>query len=359
MKETLVPIAKMRDSNIELFRIVLMLMIIAHHYVVNSGITDLFDYNNITGNMVFFQFFGWGGKTGINCFLLITGFFMCKQEFTWRKLLKLVLEIKFYQFAIWAIFLFTGYQRFSFYDLYLNTFSISLGLGRNFVSGYVVLFLLVPFLNTLIKSLNKKELLWLVVLLVIICSVIPTLVLASFYEYTVWYVAMYLIGSYLRIYPPQFIFRTRTLTWFWLSMLVLTMIFASIIFMDYAKRLGVESSNWDYFVSDSNKVLALIGSVTFFLLFKRINIGHVKLINNVAKTVFGVFMIHTQSDTMRQWLWKDVFDCAGQYGSSTAWINALIAINLVFVACAIIDYMRINLLEKPLFSIIDKKYLKK
>ena len=27
---------KMRNSNLELFRIVLMLMIIAHHYVVNS-----------------------------------------------------------------------------------------------------------------------------------------------------------------------------------------------------------------------------------------------------------------------------------------------------------------------------------
>lgn len=30
----------MRNSNIELYRIVLMLIIIAHHYVVNSGIMD-------------------------------------------------------------------------------------------------------------------------------------------------------------------------------------------------------------------------------------------------------------------------------------------------------------------------------
>ena len=29
---------KNRDSNIELYRIVLMLLIIAHHYVVNSGV---------------------------------------------------------------------------------------------------------------------------------------------------------------------------------------------------------------------------------------------------------------------------------------------------------------------------------
>lgn len=33
--------AALRDSNIELLRIVMMLVIIAHHYVVNSGISPL------------------------------------------------------------------------------------------------------------------------------------------------------------------------------------------------------------------------------------------------------------------------------------------------------------------------------
>lgn len=32
---------QLRDSNIELLRIVMMLVIIAHHYVVNSGIAPL------------------------------------------------------------------------------------------------------------------------------------------------------------------------------------------------------------------------------------------------------------------------------------------------------------------------------
>ena len=47
-----------RDSNFELFRIVLMLLIVAHHYVVNSGISQLYDFNHITGNMIFLQLFG-------------------------------------------------------------------------------------------------------------------------------------------------------------------------------------------------------------------------------------------------------------------------------------------------------------
>lgn len=87
---------KGRSSNIELFRIVLMLIIIAHHYVVNSGIATLYDYAHISANMVFLQIFGFGGKMAINCFLLISGYFMILTEYDKKKLIRLYTEIKFY-----------------------------------------------------------------------------------------------------------------------------------------------------------------------------------------------------------------------------------------------------------------------
>ena len=39
-QETLIEVKKIRDSNLELFRIIVMFFIIAHHYVVNSGLMD-------------------------------------------------------------------------------------------------------------------------------------------------------------------------------------------------------------------------------------------------------------------------------------------------------------------------------
>lgn len=51
-----------RSSNLELFRIIMMLSIIAHHLVANSGVMEQFDYSNITANMVFLQLFGFSGK---------------------------------------------------------------------------------------------------------------------------------------------------------------------------------------------------------------------------------------------------------------------------------------------------------
>ena len=72
---------KNRDSNLELYRIITMMLIIAHHYVVNSGLTSVDGvlYTNPTSwRTLFLLTIGAFGKTGINCFLMITGYFMCK-----------------------------------------------------------------------------------------------------------------------------------------------------------------------------------------------------------------------------------------------------------------------------------------
>ena len=40
---------KVRESNIELLRIVMMLVIVLHHYIVNSGITDVINASVVSG----------------------------------------------------------------------------------------------------------------------------------------------------------------------------------------------------------------------------------------------------------------------------------------------------------------------
>ena len=40
---------KVRESNIELLRIVMMLVIVLHHYIVNSGITDVISASVVSG----------------------------------------------------------------------------------------------------------------------------------------------------------------------------------------------------------------------------------------------------------------------------------------------------------------------
>ena len=98
---------KERESGIELFRIITMLLIIAHHYVVNSGVIDKILVGEMTANKLFLIIYGGFGKIGINCFVLITGYFMCTQKISFRKFLKLVCEILFYNIIIYIVFLIT------------------------------------------------------------------------------------------------------------------------------------------------------------------------------------------------------------------------------------------------------------
>lgn len=62
-----------------------MIAIVAHHFVVNSGVTQLYDFSHITHNMIFLQIFGFAGKAMINGFLLISGYFMIKQKTSFKK----------------------------------------------------------------------------------------------------------------------------------------------------------------------------------------------------------------------------------------------------------------------------------
>lgn len=147
-----------RSSNLELYRIICMLMIVAHHYVVSSGLTSAdgpLKTDCLASNSVFLWLFGAWGKTGINCFVMITGYFMCTNQITMRKFLKLLSEIYLYKLLLFSLFLVAGYESF---DL-LRIFKLLMpfwGLHDDFVGGFLMFYLTIPFLSILVRNLSKK-----------------------------------------------------------------------------------------------------------------------------------------------------------------------------------------------------------
>lgn len=127
--------------------------------------------------------------------------------------------------------------------------------------------------------------------------------------------------------------------------------------MAYKQSQGLP--RWAYsYVADSNTLLAVTTAVSSFMFFKDIKMKHHKWINTIAASTFGVLLIHANSDTMRQWLWKDTLHNAERYYSSEACLYAVIAVLCVFFICIMIDYVRIHTAERWTFKLIDK-YLAK
>ena len=345
---------KERDSNIELLRIFLMLMIIAFHYVGNSGIQHLYNFDNITINQIFLELYGWGGKAGINCFLLITGYFMCRQQFTWKKFLKLYLEIKFYAIFIFSIFCISGYQTPKLLDFYRTIFNVAMGIGHEFAASFIILFLLIPFINKLIKSLNKREHGLLIIILLTSYSVIGTFVLNNFFEYVGWYITVYNIGAYLRIYPYEWAQNKRFTAV--LAIISLLLSWSSILLISYIPQLHRFGVDVYYFVFDSNRILAISSAVAFFLFFRSINLGSNKIINSISSCTFGVLLIHGHSDIMRQWLWHDTLHVTNQFTNDYLWLHALCSVAAVYVACVFLDLCRQIMIERPFFIWISRRF---
>ena len=337
-----------RNSNIELFRIITMLVIIAHHYVVNSGIADILFSNSSMGvKNIFYLIFGCGGKTGINCFVLITGYFMCKSKITLRKFLKLFCEAEFYSFVIFMIFWITGYEPFSI-KMFIKNMIPFLDISTGFMACFLLFYLLIPFLNILIKHMKKREHEMLLALCLFIYTFLPSLAKAYVvFNYITWFVVLYILISYIRYYPKEIYQNTKV--WGILTIVTIVLSWISIVVCRY---VGIDPY---FFVAESNKILALVTALCAFMFFKNVNIGYNRLINKIAASVFGVFMIHTNSDTMRRWLWYSTFKNGNMYFTKYYVLHAVISVILIYIICTIIDVIRIKMLEKPFLHFIDKK----
>lgn len=346
---------KIRSSNLELYRIIVMLLIVAHHYVVNSGLTHEMELNPLSPNSIFYLLFGAWGKTGINCFVLITGYFMCKTEIRLRKFLKLFLWVLTYSIIITGLFSIAGYCPKGIMRMWYGVIPLK-RLTDGFTSCFIVFYLCIPFLNILIRNLSKRQHICLICLLLFIYTLhgtIPSLRVNM--NYVSWFSTLYIISAYLRMYP----FKRDKDVKFWaiLTALSWSISIVSVLILNYIQYrfIGVASTGRSYFlISDSNAILALSNGICSFMLFKNIKIKNNKIINTIAASSFAVLLIHANSDTMRQWLWKDIIDCVGHYDTNLYWLYAIVCVLAIYVVCTIIDIIRIKTIETPMLNFTER-----
>lgn len=343
------PIA--RQSNIELYRIVAMLAIVAHHFVVNSGLmNEVLASESFSAQSMFYYLFGMWGKTGINCFVLITGYFMCKSDITLRKFLKLYLQIVFYRFVIWGIFILCGRDAFSLGQAvrYILPFA---RLNKDFIQCFMAFFLFIPFLNILVRNMSQRQHSLLTLLLMFVHTgplYIPGGVVV--YNYVSWFVTLYFIASYIRIYG---LYKNESSS-FWGVMTLITVIGAML-----SVAIGVYLHRWTYrYVADSPAIMAVVVSICSFMFFKNVRVKYNPIINVVASATFGVLLIHAHSKAMRTWLWRDVVDVVGHYGTPHSVLYAIVVVCTIFIVCCLLDLVRQYVVERPLFEYADKYFIK-
>lgn len=332
-----------------------MLLIVAHHYVVNSGLFEIIQNEPFNMASSLMLLFGAWGKTGINCFVLITGYFMCMSSFSWGKLLKLYVQITFYAIIIYSIFCITGHERLNLYNI-LWQFWPAKSIAGGFTSCFLLFYLFIPFLNIFIHGLDKKNHFLLLILLLFVFSILPTIpMIRMTFNYVGWFMVIYLVGAYIRLYG--FGKKIQYRTWGWLALILVILASISVVGMTILYKSQVIPLFVPYFfISDSNKILSLAIAVSSFMFFKDLKIPHSRMINVFGAATFGVFLIHTRGDVMRQWLWRETVDCVGNYRDDVIWTltYAIGCVLVIFIVCAGIDWFRGKFIEPKLMAGIKR-----
>lgn len=330
-----------------------MLLIVAHHYVVNSGVLEIMYESPLEPNSIFLFLFGMWGKIGINCFVLITGYFMCKSNITIKKFLKLILEVEFYKIVIYLLFIICGYEPVTLSGLFKVVLPIT-SIGTNFTGCFLVFYLCIPFLNILVRNMSKKQhlgLLGLVFFTYVFMGTMPKF--SATMNYVSWFICLYFIASYIRLYPKDAFDKT---TLWGISTAIIGILCTVSVLGCVWLGSKLDKQMAFYFVTDSNTFLAVCMGVSSFLFFKNLNIKQSKLINTIAASTFGVLQIHASSDTMRRWLWQTILNVKGAFSLSTPllMLHAIISVLGVFAICVIIDQIRIKTVERYILDKVEK-----
>lgn len=338
---------QVRNSNIELLRIIMMIAIIAHHYVVNSGITELYNFNNLSSNMIFLQIFGFAGKAMINGFLLISGYFMVNKKTSLKKIIRLYLQIKIYTILIFIIMYLLGFETLSASSIIKIIFSIVKNVNVGFSATFFLLYLIMPFINKFVASINKKQFSVLLIILFVFYTFIPTfLIINDTFDELGWYITMYLMGAYIKLYLDTVILSIRKSFVLVLNNLILIVV--SILFFDTIKFSPY------HMVINANKFLAVSLAISLFIAFKNINIGYVKMINTLSSATFGVLLIHANSEAMRTFLWENLLSVKSYYNSNYLILHAILSVLSIYIICTLIELFRIKFIEMPILNRVFK-----
>ena len=344
-------VKKPRNSNLELLRIFAMLAIIAHHYVVNSTVMDHFTYDNPSTQQYFLLIWGRWGKTAINSFILISGYFLCKMTLTWQRWFKLLFQIYFYGILIMLLFAIFGYEPLTIKIVIKRFIGIFKYINNGFGSSFMVFYAFVPYYNKLISNISKQQLTWLVLGLIFVFTICSTFLNAKTMNEPFWYMTLYFVAAYVNLYPSKFFSSLKI--WSWILVIGVLLAIASVVgLFEIFKAHILDRPIWTtyHFVSDSNKILAFIVGFSAFMVAKNLPPFYNRFINIVSAGTFGVLLIHASSNTMRRWLWQDICNVPGMLYSnfSTLFLQALLVPLVVFSVCSFIDYFYRKWIEKPL-----------
>lgn len=283
-----------RILGLDIVRFLAILFVISVHYFLNNNFYEM----KMQGiSIIAVSFFRNLFYICVPLFLLLTGYLSGNRKIDknhYKKILPLLYSyiiISIFTLIIRKIIL---YDSLPIFQLILNIFSFKTIEYSWYVNMFIGLYLLIPFLNIIYKSITKKQKKILILSLLFITSLGSVINEIKIFDYSISFsldywvsiypITYYYIGRYFNEYPPN-ISKIKNIILI-LGYLILNTLF--IYFVCYGDKFP------NYFMQGYGNLVTLIIAVLVFLLFYDLDIKNkiIKfIISDVAKVSFDMYLL--------------------------------------------------------------------
>ena len=347
-----------RNPSIELLRILMMLQIIFLH------VSDYGDYSDIAlqleGRTELTYWIIWlMCRCPVFIFVIIMGYFLSetKTDFNYKRILKCYLPMYFYSVMIVVIFSIFRHDEVS-KEQYLKAFIPFLSRTWYFMTLYLLVLILSPFLNKMIKALSRKEFLYLIIICFLMFSVWQPLSMLEPFEGIIGlkkilttqggkslydFIYMYLLGAYMRRYH---IFKSHENTeGIWNKPVIYLIGFLLLGLLDVLIVYFYPDEGIASVIRFNDNPLVVLQCTCLFRFFEKLDMRKYtragNVINYISAGNLGVYMIH-EHPLVRNLIWEEIFniDNVQFYSKKGYLLLILLIIIAVYSVCWVIDWGR-------------------
>lgn len=337
---------KIRNSSIELLRIISMLMVVAHHFVVHN-IDNAWDINGDGSRFVVAVLAAPLGKISIVSFFAVTAWFLCEKKSSLRvsfqRAWKMELEVLFYAWGMCILFVIFDRRNVNVSTILKSFLPISTDLWW-YVTSYILFLLLFPFLNKGLYLIGKQYHLGLCLVTIAVWGGAQGVLPHGYMDLanSVAFVWIYILISYYKWYMKAFSIGVSA----WIAGAGFTLCLLPRFVFGYLPTVAdlpyplnrVRSTAADIF-STEWKLPVMMAGLGLVLVFTAFSFNN-RVINWLAKSAFSVYLI-TEYPLMRVLLWKNTFTFSSLGNRSLPVAVSFIAIVfLIYFLCVLVDTLR-------------------
>lgn len=340
-------IGQKRESNMELFRIVAIFLILVVHasfFTLGAPSQVDIDVNPISS---FTRFLVQAiSIVSVNAFVLLSGWFGIRPKAS--SFFNFVFQILFWAYWVYLICLLCGFVELNVNGVLYCSQMRDFGW---FIKAYIGLLILAPILNVFIDTVEEKQLRYTLLYFYIFQTLYGWFPGgAQFFEYgysTMSFIGLYLLARYVRLYMVDFVSWNK---WFdLLSFFAIVFFIAIVAFIGQKIGMGfIMGKMYDY-----SSPFVVLAPVFLLLFFSKLSFKS-NLINWIGASSFAAFLLHANINILRPIFGEHIKFIYNSFDGFLVLLWALLYLLVVFILAVLIDQVRIFIWNN-LYSLFLKK----